>query len=301
MKKLLISLAILCLTVFFILNGNVRFIIKEKMSPETGQTDPEKEPHVETDPETKLININGGTISERINVPEGFSRVETQDGSFGHYLQNLPLKPHGSKVLYFDGRIKSGQVHEAVVDLDVGDRDLQQCADAVMRLRAEYLYKQGRYDEIHFSFTNGFKADYIKWMQGYRIAVDGNDVSWVKSASASNRYEDFRRYLNMVFTYAGSLSLSKELKQVTLDDLQIGDVFIQGGSPGHCVIVVDMAKNEETGEKMFMLAQSYMPAQDIHILKNPQNEELSPWYSADFGEMLMTPEWTFEKSDIKRF
>ena len=45
-----------------------------------------------------------------------------------------------------------------------------------------------------------------------------------------------------------------------LSEMQIGDVFIRGGSPGHCVIVVDMAVHQETGEKLFMLAQSYMPA-----------------------------------------
>ena len=45
--------------------------------------------------------------------------------------------------------------------------------------------------------------------------------------------------------------------------MQIGDVLIQGGSPGHAVIVVDMAENPATGEKLYLLAQSYMPAQDI--------------------------------------
>ena len=27
-----------------------------------------------------------------------------------------------------------------------------------------------------------------------------------------------------------------------------------------------------------MLAQSYQPAQDIHIVVNPLNEKMSPWY-----------------------
>jgi len=83
--------------------------------------------------------------------------------------------------------------------------------------------------------------------------------------------------------------------------MQIGDVFIQGGSPGHCVIVVDMAHDPKTGEKIFILAQSYMPAQDIQILKNPSNAAISPWYSVDFGDVLKTPEWTFTKGDLKRF
>jgi hypothetical protein len=44
-----------------------------------------------------------------------------------------------------------------------------------------------------------------------------------------------------------------------------------------------------------------MPAQEIQILKNPNNNKISPWYLSDFGEILKTPEWTFKKGDLKRF
>ncbi|MBN2610182.1 MAG: hypothetical protein JXB00_01355, partial [Bacteroidales bacterium] len=53
--------------------------------------------------------------------------------------------------------------------------------------------------------------------------------------------------------------------------------------------------------KVFLLAQSYMPAQDIQILKNPNDKSISPWYSLDFEGDLITPEWTFKKTDLKRF
>jgi hypothetical protein len=105
----------------------------------------------------------------------------------------------------------------------------------------------------------------------------------------------------MVFAYAGTASLEKELKKVELREMEIGDVFIQGGSPGHAIIVVDMAENKNTGKKLFMLAQSYMPAQDIHVLKNPNNMNISPWYELDLGEVLNTPEWRFTKNNLKRF
>lgn len=249
----------------------------------------------------EFFNTEGATIQERILPPAGFERIDAIENSFGDYLRNLPLKPHGSKVIYYDGREKRIDVHEAVIDIDVGDRDLQQCADAVIRLRAEYLYDQGLYDKIHFNFTNGFSADYRKWMEGYRISVNGNNVSWVKRADYSRDYESFRRYLDIVFAYAGTLSLTQELQKVSIEEMEIGDVFIQGGSPGHCVIVADMIEDKQTGEKLFLLAQSYMPAQDIHILKNPRNKELSPWYSLEFGETLVTPEWTFNRDDLKRF
>jgi hypothetical protein len=200
----------------------------------------------------------------------------------------------------YNGQLKARQsVHAAVVDMDTGDRDLQQCADAVMRLRAEYLFAQKQYYKIHFNLTNGFKMDYAKWRQGYRVRVEGNKTAWYATDTPSTSYESFRKYLDFVFMYAGTLSLSKEMKPKTVKDLAIGDVFIQGGSPGHAVIVVDMAMKESTGEKVFLLAQSYMPAQEIHVLVNPNEAGLSPWYSADFGEELVTPEWTFRRDVLK--
>ncbi len=185
---------------------------------------------------------------------------------------------------------------------DVGNKDLQQCADAVMRLRAEYLYKTKQFDALHFNFTNGFNAMYSKWRSGYRIAVKGNNVSWIKTTKESTSYHSFKEYLIVVFTYAGTASLTKELKQITLSQMQIGDVFIKGGSPGHAVIVVDMAKNPKTNKKVFMIAQSYMPAQDIHILINASKSSISPWYDlVETASEVQTPEWTFEGNQLKRF
>jgi hypothetical protein len=252
-------------------------------------------------PQASLINIEGKTVEERFGLPAGFTRVETGGDSFGRYLRNLPLKPSGEKVKYYDGSLKARDVYEAVVDLDVGERDLQQCADAVIRLRAEYLYGMGQYDRIHFNFTNGFRADYPTWRQGSRIVVEGNSARWVKNSGYSGDYAVFRKYLDMVFAYAGTLSLSGEMPQAAVPEMKIGDVFLKGEDPGHCVIVVDMAENKDTGQKIFMLAQGYMPAQDIHILKNPRQADISPWYPLDFGEKLYTPEWTFSRDQLVRF
>lgn len=203
---------------------------------------------------------------------------------------------------YYNGEEKSNKVAAAVLSYDVGNKDLQQCADAVMRLRAEYLYKTKQFDALHFNFTNGFNATYSKWRSGYHIAVKGNNVHWTKTTKECVSYQSFREYLNVVFTYAGTASLTKELKQVALAQMQIGDVFIKGGSPGHAVIVVDMAMNSKTNKKVFMIAQSYMPAQDIHILINTNQKTISPWYDlAEAVSEIETPEWTFEGNQLKRF
>ncbi len=253
----------------------------------------------------KAINLvfpEGKTVQERILAPEGCTRIELPQGSFGEYLRNLPLKPDGSKVVYYNGEIKPNDVYAAVIDLDVGKRDLQQCADSVIRLRAEYLYGKGLYDQISFNFTNGFKADYSNWIKGNRINVGGNKVSWGSGrGSAGTGYNSFRSYLDMVFAYAGTLSLSKEMKNIPIDEMQPGDVFIKGASPGHCVIVLDMAFNKETGKKYYIIAQGYMPAQDMQILKNPANQDGDPWYAVSSDEEIVTPEWTFTKDQLYRF
>lgn len=217
-------------------------------------------------------------------------------------FRTLPLKPHGSTVLYFDGREKiNSNIYEGVINMEIGNRDLQQCADAVMRLRSEYLYKEKRFKEIHFNFVNGFTLSYDKWREGYRVVVSGNNASYVKKASTSNSYETFRSYLNMVFAYASTLSLEKELTKVPKDSMEIGDVFIIGADPGHAVIVLDMAENKSTGEKLFLLGQSYMPAQETQILCNNEDKEISPWYSLNFHGKLYTPQWTFDENQLRRF
>lgn len=255
------------------------------------------EPNPIESPAPLLVNSEGQTLAERFAVPPGFARQQSAAKSFAAYLQNLPLKPHGTKVKYYDGSEKSSMVYLAVVDYDLGNRDLQQCADAVIRLRAEYLYAEERFDEIHFNFVSGFNAEFSKWAAGRGISVNGSKVSWISNSRNSSSYESFQKYLDTVYAYASTLSLEKELTAKPMTDLSIGDVFIQGGSPGHCVIVMDMAENKDTGEKIFMLAQSYMPAQDIQILKG--DKEGSPWFSASIKDVLKTPEWTFKTSDLK--
>jgi hypothetical protein len=252
---------------------------------------------------SNLINPSGMKLVDRIQPPSGFERTKEEQVSFATYLRNLKLKPNNSKVLLYNGKEKYNQdAHIAVVDMEIGKADLQQCADAVIRLRSEYLFSIKEYKKIHYNFTSGDRFDLLSWFEGYRQKINGNKVAFVKTANKSISYDSFRKYLDVIFSYAGTLSLSKELISVkNLNEMKIGDVFIKGGSPGHAVTIVDIAINPKTNKKVFLLAQSYMPAQEIQILKNPNNSELSPWYSEDFVGSLLTPEWIFEKSDLKRF
>ncbi len=221
-----------------------------------------------------------------IPVPVGYKRIEIVHGSFGEYLKNLELKIENNKVYLHTGELKMNQTAQfAVIKIDVGTRDLQQCADAVMRLRAEYLYVQKQYSDIHFNFLSDGKPRYYK-----------------DYAKGDLSHKKFRKYMDYIFSYANTASLKNELTKVnSINDIKIGDVFIQKGRPyGHAITVMDVAKNE-SGEIIFMLSQSYMPAQDIHILKNPNNKSLSPWYKVNTNGVLITPEWSFKYEDLMRF
>ena len=233
-----------------------------------------------------VIDTAGRTICTRFNPPPGFTRTYNDSSTFGFYLRHLELKSFGTRVRYFNGQPKNKpNVYLAVVDMEIGDRDLQQCADAIMRLRAEYLYARQRYQDIHFNFVSDGKPRF------YEDYIEGD-----------HSYKKFREYMDFVFSYANTRSLSHELISLeSIGEMRIGDVFIQTGNPfGHAVIVVDMAEKPETGEKLFMLAQSYMPAQDIQILVNRNDAKISPWYLLGEGQ-IETPEWTFHPGDLKQF
>src|SRR5262245_10819251 len=223
----------------------------------------------------------GSSLEQRIPPPEGFRRTPAAGGSFAAWLRGLPLRPEGTPVRLFDGREKGFQAGAfAVVDIDVGSKDLQQCADAVIRLRAEYLFAAGCDERITFDFTSGHPARWSAWKAGLRPAISGNEVSWVQRGEPDPSYARLRRYLDSVFTYAGSRSLSRDLEDIgDPSTLRAGDVFIQGGSPGHAVLVVDVAE-DGGGRRRFLLAQSYMPAQDVHVLRNPKDPR-TPWYPAE--------------------
>lgn len=231
------------------------------------------------------IDKSAMTVAARFSPPMGFERGDVETNSFASFLRQLPLKPWSDKVLYFDGRVKNTpDVYISVVNLGIGKKDLHQCADAIMRLRAEYLYANRRFEAIHFNFLSDGKPRYFK-----------------DYARGDYSYPKFWKYMESVFVSANTRSLHAELSPVPMAKMQIGDVFIQKGIPfGHAVIVVDMAVHPHTGQKVYLLAQSYMPAQEIQILINPHNASFSPWYELK-NETIATPEWTFETVDLRRF
>ena len=194
-----------------------------------------------------------------IPLPAGFTRIRNEERSFGAWLRNIPLKKD-KRVFLYDGSLKRNQAAQfAVLDISTGKENLQQCADAVMRLRAEYLFSEKKYTDISFTDNEGH----------------------VYKFNEPFTHDHFAVYLDKVFAMCGSASLAKQLKRIGLSAIQPGDVFIRGGFPGHAVTVMDVAENV-SGKKIYLLAQSYMPAQDIHLLIN-KYDEMSPWYPLPAG------------------
>ena len=211
-----------------------------------------------------------------IPLPENFTRQATDSNSFANWLRKRNLKKNNTVYLYNGAEKQNQRAQFAVMDISVGNKDLQQCADAVMRLRAEYLFEMKKFDQVFFTdnantryqFTSPYTKDHLL------------------------------RYLETVFGMCGSASLEKQLQKKNINDIEPGDVLIRGGFPGHAAIVMDVAINKE-GKKIFMLAQSYMPAQDIHVLVNPMDENLSPWYEIE--EEIVSPEYVFRKGELRRW
>lgn len=227
---------------------------------------------------TNNANQNPYADIAAIPIPAGYKRLNYEENSFGKWLSRVQLKKNKTVYLY-DGTKKNNQSAQfAVLEIPVGNKNLQQCADAVMRLRASWLFDQKKYDSIVF-YDNDGKA--YRFLAPYTI-------------------KHFNEYLATVFGMYGTSSLSKQLKRTTLDEIQAGDVFIRGGFPGHAVIVMDVIQNGK-GEKKYLLAQSYMPAQDIHVLLNPEDGSGSPWYDVSDDDAIITPEYSFYSFELKRW
>lgn len=225
---------------------------------------------------------NYATIGD-IPTPAGFERIGSEDPEFGKYLKSLPLKSEGSILKYYWGGIADLQeLNYAVVDLPLLS-NAEQCADVCMRLRAEYLFQKGRYSDIHF------------------LDVQGNTLYYEGDASRKS----FEKYLRNVFDVANTYSLCQEMKIRAMTDIQPGDVFIYPANSqryGHAIMVVDVAKNTADGTTAVIVVEGFMPARSIHVMRNPEDPNNSPWFILDQdSEILNFSLFQFDASDLRYF
>jgi hypothetical protein len=248
------------------------------------------------------------TATERLDVrfaaPTGFARVTTEEGSFGDFLRTLPLLPDGAPVVDYRGAKLHDEGHHpsiaAVADLDIGDKNLQHCADVIIRLDAEWRYSRGKRDMAYHS-VSGARLAYDGWVLGDRGGmVDGKFVVRRVAPASKETHALFRGWMDDVFSWAGTASLEHEGKHVELPEIRGGDFFVMSGSPfGHAVIVLDVAKAND-GRVALLLGQSYMPAQSFQILRPSKD---TAWFVLDAdAREIATPFWKpFPMSTLRRF
>lgn len=223
----------------------------------------------------------GSTVRQRFPPPEGFERVD--GGAYGDWLGQLQLRPEGTPVRTHDGQVVGH--HAQVIELPLVPGDLQQCADSAIRLRAEWLREQGA--EISFHATSGDPMPWARWVAGERPFAVGNKLVWRPGRSGG--WED---YLAKVFTWAGTRSLAYDSDAV--DEPLPGDIVVAPGSPGHAVVLLDVARRGD--EVLLLIGEGYMPAQDFHVELGPR-AGWWPWTT----EGLSLDHWHLPAGGLRRF
>jgi Domain of unknown function (4846) len=240
------------------------------------------------------------SLSARFAPPAGFTRVALAPESFGAWLRGLPLAPKGTPVRSFDGHVlhSAGDPRiAAVVAIDVGHADLQQCADAVIRLDAEWQWSRGRRDESYRA-ASGLLLPFSRWARGERLVAHGSSLAWQHGARPRSDHAAFRAYLDAVFAWANTVSVAREARHVEARAIAPGDFFIMPGNPGHTVLVLDMARSAD-GRRVALIGQSYMPAQSYQVLRPRAG---AVWFALDASQPVATPFWEpFPWTTLERF
>lgn len=244
------------------------------------------------------------TTINSIPLPKDYHRVEVAEKSFAAWLRKVNLRKNNTVYLYNKQPKANQSLHYAVLDISTGNKDLQQCADALMRLKAEYHFSTSAYDQINFIAGDKTVFNFKEFAKGKRYALRGQRLSSSQSAADNSCYTHLclMQFLDWVFSYCSTYTLQSQTKAITnLEEIMPGDMLVKAGSPGHAMMVGDVAVNSVTGKKIFLLVQGFMPAQDIHIVKNPNNLSLGPWFEVGGSNKIITPGWVFEKSQLRKW
>ncbi|MBW1877683.1 MAG: hypothetical protein JRJ84_04900 [Deltaproteobacteria bacterium] len=219
-------------------------------------------------------------VAEAFPPPAG--AVRTPPDGFGAWLGTLELAPADEPVRTHNGAVVAH--HARVVRLPLVPGDLQQCADSAIRLRAEWLRIQG--DEVSFHATSGDPMPWSRWEGGERPYESDNRLHWRPGTKGG-----WEAYLAAVFTWAGTRSLV--LDTVEADTPRPGDLLVDPGSPGHAVVLLDVAERDD--ELLLLVGEGFMPAQSFHVELGP----VDGWWLWDDG--LALPHWSFEASQLRRW
>ena len=240
----------------------------------------------------------------RFPAPAGYTRVPAVKDSYAWWLRHLPALAAGTPVKDYTGTtlLSATVISVAVIDLDVGTQDLQQCMDTIIRLRGEYHWYRDSADSVKFRYAGGLYYGFFDWRQGLRPEKVGGRIQLVARATAAGGRKSFEKYLRFMYAMTGTAHNTQELP-VTAATLAPGDFFIEPSpSPrqlGHALIVLDVARDARGGLSA-IIAQGYTPARDLHLLKSPDG---SAWFTLDPAGANSFPTWgnPFSWTQVMRF
>lgn len=183
-------------------------------------------------------------ISKVSDIPEplGYKRIMYDNGTYPFFIQNLPV----AKNEYVETFSKE-VIHwssEYIIDkkLLFYGQDLEQCADWAMRLWADYHHETNMLDNLFLYEYSGQKTYY------------------------KNSGMNYTTFLKKCFSYSNSFSIKKGANEIKKSELCPGDMLVQNenGGIGHVSVILDIAQ-DATGNCLYLIGFSYMPAQQMHI------------------------------------
>jgi len=219
------------------------------------------------------------TSVNSIPLPKNYFRVEYPPTSFPNYLQNLPLKKEKKVTSYKNEDLSNRYTSIAVIDKPLLFKDdLEQCADFTMRLWADF-HKESNLLSSLYLFNYSGKKYYFK---DSRLS--------------------YQKYLRKVFASSNSHSIKKGTSEISNKNLKPGDLFVQNesGGIGHVSIILDHSKSDH-GEDLYLIGFSFMPAQEMHIEKAPDNRGKSGWFSYSGFIQHLTENYPYGIPVLRRF
>lgn len=237
---------------------------------------------VEGSPADVVALPDARTVGAAFPPPAGADWVAGD--AFGESLRALPLAAPEVPVTTWDGRVVRRDAR--VIEIPLVRGDLQQCADSVVRVRAEWLKKEGL--PVQFHATSGDRLDWERWSHGERPVEVGGRLQWRAAGGAA----DWDGYLRALFNWGGSWSLEK-LDSAQATSPEAGMILVHGGFPGHAVLLLGVAKRED--ETFVLVGQGFMPAQSFHVDPGP----FGGWWR--WEDPLALSVWTFSTSELRRF
>jgi hypothetical protein len=237
---------------------------------------------------TVLLGLSAPTLASTpitvaFSPPDGAERVDAD--AFGTWLRTRTVAAPDRPVKTHDGRVVPGR--QRVIELPVVRGDLQQCADSAIRMRAEWQKATGQ--PVLFHATSGDPMAWDRWAKGDRPHEEKNTLVWTTGHGAGT----WDGYLQKVFMWAGTRSLHAYDTVPADGSPQPGDVLVDPGSPGHAVLLMDVATK---GDATYVLVgEGFMPAQDFHV----ELGDHDGWWRWDDG--IPTYHWPLPAASLRRW